>query len=472
MPGEIPFSERSEFRKWWQVFLGKTFWSGTSGTTPSYQSNDPVYELWVQQGKPSAKEWLAEFEPVKDNAGDIVSWQTKPVPPPSPAEQKAQFNKEQLAQFKSNLPNIVGVKNLNDALQGLVDQGIISEYEREDYYNANKEQADWNQRNYLDYLGASQEVKDYLGAFTSKDDLADLIVKRLDTDPQTKEAIFKNVLFAQGYEVTNTDLFAIREATGRIQREREQYFGDVTSRLSDIYNNPFTKPEDLTRLREAQALIENPQSADAVSQLLQDITAEINYRGAEEQFNVNKLLAATHGTKKDEFQRPLMPGAEQVVQSYLSGNKQADLNLPEGTRLQSFIASQLPREVMGAEAARQAWWERMNPTPQTLTYEGEVARLTGLRDKWARVITETPTSTSASESYWGPGGLASIAQSSYETAQSKLANLRPENFGEPESVGFEEDPLLTRLKQKNWRAEYNRLPGVGIQRNLAPAVRF
>ena len=124
---------------------------------------------------------------------------------------------------------------------------------------------------------------------------------------------------------------------------------------------------------------------------------------------------------------------------------------------------------------RQAWWERMNPEPDTTqTFEDVQGALQEEANKWQGIAAVAPTSEVTAGTVWGPGGLAGIANQAYQEATKRLGALNPADFGTrtQRQVVPEEDPLVKALKQRNFLADYYRTPRTGLSPRLTPSVRF
>jgi len=172
-----------------------------------------------------------------------------------------------------------------------------------------------------------------------------------------------------------------------------------------------------------------------------------------------------------EWQRPPLPGYSTVTGPFTES-----IPFGEGTRLRSFIESEIPGIVSQTAKERQAWWERMNPEPEPEepTFESETTRLKGEIARNQSQAASAPTSEYTGTTYWGEGGAAGQAARNAASAMQRLEALRPEDFTPMVTRAnrpFEEDPLVLELRRRNWWARYNRLPGSGLAGSLTPPVR-
>lgn len=174
---------------------------------------------------------------------------------------------------------------------------------------------------------------------------------------------------------------------------------------------------------------------------------------------------------KEEFVRPAMPGTEKVIKSFLG-----ETGLAKGTKLRSFLAGQIiPGVLEETRGARERWWQRMHPEPvHEEDYTATKARLQEQARGWANLAWGPRASTEEvlGGTYWGPGGLAGRAETSYRAVLRHLGKLRPEDFDYEPAPATGPDPLIAALKKKKFRPEYYRQPGAGLVRALTPAVRY
>jgi len=183
-----------------------------------------------------------------------------------------------------------------------------------------------------------------------------------------------------------------------------------------------------------------------------------------------RAFIAGLGEPVERRRRPGIPGAGAEVEGYLEGT-----GLAEGSRLRSYIQSQMGDVVSGVAGERKRWWDRAT-APEPTTYEDEVGRITREGEKWGRIAQTAPTSEYAGGTYFGVGGLAASAQRAFETSQRNLAQLEPFEAEKPEPAG--EDPLIAELGRKtlkDYLAEFRGLTARqrGFQATrFKPAVRF
>lgn len=177
-----------------------------------------------------------------------------------------------------------------------------------------------------------------------------------------------------------------------------------------------------------------------------------------------------------------LPSLQSVAEEYLT-----ETGFGEGTKLRSFIESQMPEIAEGISAEREAWWRGQNPLeaaqPDVMTYEGAL-------ESARRDLTQRELVLKA--------GGADYPQLAYATEQVGLSQKR---LAELEALGKEgylakqppaedyygvgglrdialgafkktEDPFKKALKGKKFEQDYYRRPGSGLTPRLTPSVRF
>lgn len=234
--------------------------------------------------------------------------------------------------------------------------------------------------------------------------------------------------------------------------------------MDEISRSPYLTEEDrqevshLPFFDQIQVLYNRTQAAEL----------EAQQRSVGEGQAAEALLAGLTRREPEGLEMPLIPAETKVAKQFLE-----ETQLAPGTKLRSFIASQIPGIAQETRGARAEWWRRLQEPEEEPTLESEQARRRAGMAKWARIGEVAPTAEVAGGVYYGPGGLRAIAERAYQGAQASLAGLRPEDFpkGMPEPYTGE-DPFLKALRRKKFMPEYYRQPGAGLARALTPAVRF
>jgi len=329
------------------------------------------------------------------------------------------------------------------------------------------------------YFGASEEVKNYLNEAISKDDLADRLVN-LGLDDATTSQLYEAI----SWKETPTT-WAIREAKGdvvkaqeKIQLGKEERARDLTQYYDKLRKqNPDITPqawEDIMgQVSEQQeGYIEG--ESDEIFRNLDVLTRTAGMKSRIEGQTAESLLAEFYKPreKPPEREMPAISGARGIVEPFLEGTR-----LGEGTRLRSFIESEIPGMVEETARARADWWRRMHPgrEEEQPSYQSEQARISGEAQRWGEMARTAPSSEVAGGTYYGPGGLAALAQGAYERSQKELAGLKPGAFEKPGTSYPEpitEDPLKLALKRRKFMSEFYRRPGAGLARSLTPAARW
>ena len=321
------------------------------------------------------------------------------------------------------------------------------------------------------FLDVPEEIKEYLNAFTSERDLADRL-QRLGIEESMANQLYQGILSGE----TPSGL-AMRQAKGRALTEaekaqvaREDRSRDLMQAWNQTFNNPLVTQQDLARSREALNRSSEAFLAGEDATIFTELSA-INQRAEQravgEGQTAEALLAGLRreGVREPAERKPI-PGELGVARSFLE-----ETGLGAGTRLRSFIAGQIPGIAEGTRGARERWWRGVQE-PQPPTFEEEQSRAQAEMGRWGRMALTAPSSEIAGGVYYGPGGLRAIAQRAYQRSQEVVSGLRPEDFPEAEPTTTPEDPFLTELKRRRYRAEYFRQPGTGLARRLTPAARF
>lgn len=401
---------------------------------------------------------------------------------------------QQFQQLPQTLQGIPGAENLDDYLFNLINQGVLSQEESDAFYEEYADNAQMlvEGTNYLDYLGATPEIKQFITGYTSKNDLADRL-NQLKLDDVTFDNLYKTLL---GQE-TETGL-AMRGAQGRsvadqqklqeqlekgemapLKRERAQYYQALNPALQQTWDNPLVRREEmaplLQNLEQFQGVdIYDPRNAGQVSSFLKNLNTLAAQRGEREE-QANKALLA--GLGENRLSRQLaeavmpsaakaIPGERGVFESFISGT-----GLGEGTKLRNFITSEAGDIAGNLREERQKWWERMN-APEPETFEEAQSRAQQEANRWKMIAGSASSATYTGRTFWGEGGLAGIAQKAYEDALGAGARLKPEDFGRPEPRVAEEDPFAMALRKRKFQQEYYRQPGTGIVSRLSPSIKF
>ena len=248
--------------------------------------------------------------------------------------------------------------------------------------------------------------------------------------------------------------------------ERQMALETIYGRRPDMAQRQGAIDAETARLAEQDRLRGEEQTNQALLRERRPIT------GIPRLTSINNITGEREYdyTGEPPFQRPPIPGARGVVEPFLAG-----IGYAPGTRLRSFIESEVPQMARDLASERQAWWERMNPEPDTTqTFEDVQNQLQAEAEKWQGIAAVAPTSETTANTVWGPGGLAGIANQAYQEATKRLGALNPADFGtrtalQPE---VEEDPLAKALKRRNFLADYYKMPGTGTVNRLSRAVRF
>lgn len=386
------------------------------------------------------------------------------------------------------LASIAGEQQLINNIKVLLDKGyILDEDTALKYYNKYRLNAISNESKMAIQKALvariPQEMLDDLSQFTTPKDLQDKI-DLIDTDLNTKADIYDYMI-----EQQTPGEIAMRSARGRalteqekeaeqLQLGREKRGVELTSALNQTLNNPYITQAELNRVREGGQLGESylkGESPDFMA-LLADVNQKANQRAASEEQAGRAYLQGINRpptqTPTAPWQRPGMPSAVPGAEGYLQSTGYAP-----GSQLRSFIESQIPDIYSNLQAEREAWWNRMNPQPQPepKSYEDEADRIRSEMGMWEGIAGTAPSSKVTGGTYWGEGGLASIARGAADYARQNLANLRPGGFETPspvKPVQQEEDPFLKKLRSRNWMAEYQRQPGTGASSRYVPGVKF
>ena len=250
--------------------------------------------------------------------------------------------------------------------------------------------------------------------------------------------------------------------------------------------------DEAKRLQEAYVSGEEPQGI--ILSYLENIAVRGKSLGeqrvSETDRVINTMAGLAQRPQQAEWQRPPLPGTEEVTKSFLEGT-----GLAAGTKLRSYLEGTLipgkgiPETIAQTAEARQRWWEQMNRQPSPDVAAGLAMgkeELTGLGELWKslpsqKVTGEVAGAEFAGAGYFEPSGLKGMVERAYrqkegilgqQTAENKALVAQYEREGYPGQPKPEPDPLLEALKKKKYRAEYFRQPGAGLRNVLTPAVRY
>lgn len=413
-------------------------------------ANDPVFQHWTQY-TPEGQQYFGQ----------------------QPAQRQAQL--------ESELQKATSPQQLNTMLFEFEDAGEITEEQGAGYYDQFYDQSLSNLTSSLPEGGM-----EYLNQYTSTQDLQDRLF-RLGVDESTQDELYtlvrpdasemelRKMGGVRAERLAEQEQLQYGKQVGKIQGENA-----VTQALEQVRNNPLVTKADLASI---QPLIEEFKStpyqaglAEHVVGQLANVNQQAQAKSVREGQTAEAQLAFLNKPRTPP-QRDLagpMPG--HPLESTISGIKYG-----EGTKLRSFIASGMGDVARETQGAREKWWASYNRKLRRAeeregdTFKAESRRLTAQSEAYKKVAGSAPTSAYAGGTYYGPGGLAGIAQSAYERSQANLAGLDPADFGSGRPRGEVvpgEDPFLTAIKKKKWQPEYYRKAGTGLARSLTPSVRF
>jgi len=178
------------------------------------------------------------------------------------------------------------------------------------------------------------------------------------------------------------------------------------------------------------------------------------------------------GARATPAAMPSLPSNEPLIKGFQRG-----IPYGEGTRLRSFLESQIPETVRNMQPVRESWWRRMNtPEPQGESYDEAMGRLQSEGSRLSALAGSAPTGSYLGGTYFGEGGPAAAAQTALDYNQQNIANLNPEDFsgGYATQMNNEEDPLKAALEKLmvGYKPKYYRQPGTGMAGRLQPSLRF
>jgi hypothetical protein len=409
----------------------------------NFYKNDPVYQYWFNN--------VASRETKSSMAGTAIDYNSL-YDKLDKLYEGGLVNIEEASRIEDLINGITTYTNageLADTLVKLEQTGLFTRDEMLGVYETvsgettsaelnfrKAEQKQINVNSYLDNLGASPEVKKYLLDYTTKEDLQNR-VSRLGLGLEQSADILKGII-----ENTSPYEFDIRSA-----------------RAGELESQQKRKDEISLMARQGQDLRDEWLQRQMASQ------------GRAEDEKARSLVAGMQGFGVEQPRRSTTPiePAQNVYNEFVNNTGYA-----QGSKLRSFIESQAPSVYNASE--RQSWWNNMNPDYSNIpTYQDEINRLSASAERWDSIANTAPTSATTGTSYWGEGGLAAMAQTAAQQARTSAQNLRPEDF--PDASIYEkpaqtEDPFKKALRQKNWLAEYYRMPGTGTSSRYTPSVRF
>jgi len=148
-------------------------------------------------------------------------------------------------------------------------------------------------------------------------------------------------------------------------------------------------------------------------------------------------------------QREALPSLEEPVEQYVE-----KAGLGQGTKLRQYLETAfLPSIAQETAQARSKWWKEIHPEA-VLRSPGFMPGMVNV----LRGVTEKPQE------------LAEMAEDIYK--RSTEGGGGHAWWYKPPARRKEEDPFLKKLRERQLKPEYYRLPGAGLVPRLTPAVRY
>jgi len=295
---------------------------------------------------------------------------------------------------------------------------------------------------YAAVLGTPQEpadeVKNYVSGFTSEKDLIDRISNARLSGAEAIQA-YKAETMKPDWQTQMKfrawqQMEAQRPEQERIAGEQAklEYGKQLVPLMNYVAQSPYLTEAEKAQVAGAQNVRGQGLTYEDQLQVLaskaMEREAQTQQRGFGEEQSARALLGGMQGRIKSPLRGDTrrMPAGEPQLLSHLK-----QFGYAPGSQLSQFIAGELGELGTAIEPTRKAWWKELNtPEIEESTYASEQGRITSEMDRWARIAEVAPTAESTGETYWGPGGLAAIAQQAYEAGQGNLAALRLEDFYE------------------------------------------
>ena len=275
------------------------------------------------------------------------------------------------------------------------------------------------------------------------------------------------------------NLIAQLPATLRAEVEQWLFLPSMAA-LHDDYlkGDDDTYPSILRSLYET-ALAKAQQEGDIVAKLRSEIENP-NFPFTEPRGTIPGLGLPSSGIPAwDQViaQSTQPPSLIEASESFLG-----ETGLGRGTKLRSFIESEIPDIAQSTEPARQEWreqWDKFN-IPQEQTFEEARDFQNILADKWRDIAQKAPVG--AGVDFFGEGGLKNTALAAQAKAIAERDALKPKTFAtfaEREAhranrlkQHLEKDPFKAALKTTDFRSQFFRQPGTGLVSRLTPSVKF
>lgn len=351
----------------------------------------------------------------------------------------------------------------------------------------------------FDYYNLSEEQKEYVNKFYSREDLlnrlysvgipvqqasemADQFMLEVNQDQlNTRKQIYEieqnikrgeiynrlsktvdpkeiNDLLGEGY---SQGLISEKEAQNYLSQFQQGMGGfqqSLTPVLDELYNSPYLTPEDFEAYREDEGVMRNDPTAIKV--MINTLNQEAMRRQEREQEEQTLAGIIQYESRPMSFapQYAQAPDAYSMLQGRVDASQYAP-----GSRLQSLLTSEMGR--IGEETAE----ERARHFSQTrpMTYE--------------ELLSEYNYRANRLENradYYNTTGLADMARQEAEKYRTQLGQMQPSDFVNPvewEQQMLAGDPLKREMDKFDLDAAYRKLTqsqrGQNVSR-FAPSVRF
>jgi len=304
-------------------------------------------------------------------ATEGMSIRGEPIEPVPSMGREAKQRKEQLG---AQLSQAGSPEELANVIWGLVDAGEIDEGQGAAFYDQYYDQAF---SNYTKGLGLSEEAVNNLRQYTSPQDLIGQLSK-LGVDEETTATLYRGIRPDMTAAEERNLGANIRAYGQQIQVDKQVRSIYLNEQVNEALSNPLLTEQERAKIQTMKTQLGESFIAgqsDDILKILDTTAKQAAERSVGEGQRAEALLAGIMKPKEAQAgvrELPPIPEALPIAKSFLEKT-----GFGEGTKMRSFIESQIPEVYQETQAARLAWWKKMNPKEkkEARSFGGDTTRL-------------------------------------------------------------------------------------------------